>query len=249
MPFPLNKIYCNDDALDEHNNIRNDALNNAANLGDDIWINDNKFIIKIISLNIQNLFKHLNDLKADPTVLKGDIICLQETCYDMDIDIPQIPEYTCQLAGKGKGIGVATYVKDNIARDLQSIETVTKDFIQYIKLSFKEYNLITIYQPPSESNIKTNLEVETIIKDLISCNKPTVINGECNFDYRHTDTNLSKMLVNQCGFTQIVKEPTTYLGKCIDYFYVKNIDVAYNKLYYPYYSDHEAVCVALKKGI
>ena len=122
---------------------------------------------------------------------------------------------------------------------------VIEEFFQCIKLTFEDYDLVTIYRPPGNINPIINQQVEDILYSLIIHNKPTVINGNFNFDYWKESNNLSVMLVKN-GFTQIVKEPTTYYGKCLDHIYVKKLDFTYN-LYYPYYTHHEAVRVVLKK--
>ena len=74
-----------------------------------------------------------------------------------------------------------------------------------------------------------------------------MICGDFNID-RKVENVLTRMLKGN-NFTQIVQKPTTYRGNCIDHFYhniaerVKKIE---HKLHYPYYSDHEAICVMIK---
>ena len=126
------------------------AINNPINLMKEIWNVENKFVRKIVSLNIQNLTNHLDNLKADQNILKSNIICLQETLYDMEQGIPQIPGYTCKIPMIRKGKGAAIYIKNNIAHELLEINYIMEDSIQCIKLSFECYDLITINQPPSE---------------------------------------------------------------------------------------------------
>ena len=50
------------------------------------------------------------------------------------------------------------------------------------------------------------------------------------------------------GFRQLVTEPTTFRGNCIDHVYIRDEDVEckYLKLYYPYYTDHEAIRVIVE---
>ena len=68
-----------------------------------------------------------------------------------------------------------------------------------------------------------------------------------NFD-RKKDNSFSKMLTGK-RFKQIVVEPTSYCGYCIDHVYHNILETERKvnyKLHYPYYSDHEAVCVMIK---
>ena len=67
-----------------------------------------------------------------------------------------------------------------------------------------------------------------ILYSLIKHNKPTIINGDFNFDYWTEQNKWSDMLAEN-GFTQIVKEDTTYRGKCIDHLWVKYFDFTYKE--------------------
>ena len=60
--------------------------------------------------------------------------------------------------------------------------------------------------------------------------------------------NLVSITLEAKGFKQLVREPTTFRGKCIDHVYIREEDVEckYVKLYYPYYTDHEAVRVIVE---
>ena len=87
--------------------------------------------------------------------------------------------------------------------------------------------------------------------DLVNPNKPTIINGDFNFDYWKEKDNLVRRALERSGFKQLVTLPTSVRGKCIDHVYINKeiTQCMYEdgfKLYYPYYADHEAVCVILK---
>ena len=90
--------------------------------------------------------------------------------------------------------------------------------------------------------------------NLVDREKQTIICGDFNFDgIDGKDRNVLIEKLNGVGsstislrkFKQIVKEPTTFRGYCIDHIYT-NAQVNY-KLHYPYYSDHEALCIMLIK--
>ena len=92
------------------------------------------------------------------------------------------------------------------------------------------------------------LDFVKIIHSLLgpSNTKPTVICGDFNFDYYKDPNNSLRVMLEKRGFTQIVTTPTTIRGNCIDHVYVRGLDHTHH-LHYPYYSDHEAVCVIAKK--
>ena len=111
--------------------------------------------------------------------MKNYIICLQETFYNKDYGIPAIPEYTCILPEEQIG-KVAIYIRNKITPELQEKSYVIKDSIQCIKLSFMDYDLITInYYPPTEIYSEKNLHLQDIYS-LINDSKPTIINESFN---------------------------------------------------------------------
>ena len=50
------------------------------------------------------------------------------------------------------------------------------------------------------------------------------------------------------GFTLLTKKATHTKGRQIDHVYIKNAEATLNR-YTPYYSDHDALCVAVEKVI
>ena len=78
--------------------------------------------------------------------------------------------------------------------------------------------------------------------------KPTVICGDFNFNYWKEPNNPVRVMLGKRGFSQVVTMPTNIYGTTIDHVYVKGILQKYF-LHYPYYSDHEAVCVRLKYNV
>ena len=105
--------------------------------------------------------------------------------------------------------------------------------------------------------------------NLVDREKQTIICGDFNFDgIDGKDRNVlieklngvDSSTISLRKFKQIVKEPTTFRGYCIDHIYHNfsesdmgglqtwpaNSKVTY-KLHHPYYSDHEALCIMLIK--
>ena len=124
---------------------------------------------------------------------------------------------------------------------------INEDYGQYLKLSFIDYDVITVYRTQNCTTTHDDQQFVQLLQTLILGNKPTIINGDFNFDYWKGE-NLVRVTLEAQGFTQLVREPTTYRGKCIDHVYIKDQDVEckFVKLYYPYYTDHEAVRVIVE---
>ena len=151
--------------------------------------------------------------------------------------------YHCTYVGGGKNRGVAIYVKNAMANSMtKEPASIINDLYQCLKLQFPSYDFITIYRACGPVSQKF---VDDIRKG-IDPKKPTIICGDFNFD-RRMENNLTRTLAN-LRFKQIVQDPTHILGGCIDHVY-HNISTAAQKvdqkLHYPYYSDHEAVCLMI----
>ena len=204
-----------------------------------------------MSLNIENLSANTLNLRADPTVLKGDVICLQETWHQRSQGIPQLTDqYQPYTHGEGQGKGVAVYVRKKYVRVLSG-EPVVKslDFAWAIKLDFNMgIDVLTVYRSPNRIYSHRYLEFVRMVHSLLdpSNAKPMVICGDFNFDYHKDPQNALRVMLEKRGFTQIVTQPTTIRGNCIDHVYVRGI-LHTHHLYYPYYGNHEAVCVMVKK--
>ena len=248
------KIYASEKALTEAQKMKTQALNNAANIVNDKWTGAILDSLRITSLNIQHLVNHLEDLKVDPTILLSDIICLQETFLDRR-PIPKIPGYEFFSAGRGRGKGVAIFLRNHMLKYLIKVEEIDKSFAQCLKLSFPTFDVITVYRnqicnKPHINNQFLQMLVTFIDRGYILTGgkgKRTIVTGDFNFEFWTSPRSPLAMSIEQLGLSQIVKTPTTVHGKCIDHIYVPvdETEVEY-KVYRPYYANHEAILVILQ---
>ena len=250
LSFDTTKIHADEDALVEMKKMQLSALNNPINLNKDDWNVVNGNVLKMTSLNVRHLPNRLLDLGHDPTILKSDIICLQET-FSINQPLPQIPGYVCQMPSdisQGRGRGVAAFIKEGLMHNFLEATPVNENYGQYLKLCFLNYDVITVYRTQDCTTMHDNLQFVQLLKNLITDNKPTIINGDFNFDYWKEKDNFVRLTLETQGFRQLVREPTTLRGKCIDHVYIKDADVECKllKLYYPYYTDHEAIRVIVE---
>ena len=73
--FDESKMYPNQKALDELDRLNKMSKNNNPTQ----WEKEDKYAIKICSLNCRSLRKHFQDILSDDDVLKSDIFFLNET--------------------------------------------------------------------------------------------------------------------------------------------------------------------------
>lgn len=106
-------------------------------------------------------------------------------------------------------------------------------------------DVINIYRSPNQEYQGRFQDFVKVLTKSIT-RHATLICGDFNVDLRKNPNNLLSQTLRKEGFTQIVKEPTNIHGSTIDHVYVRGKNCASYFLHYPYYTDHEAVCVTLE---
>ena len=191
------------------------------------------------------------DILADKTILESDIICLQETWYHI-LTVPYIPGYTFYFDGEGKGKGVAVFIKSHLIQRRQLIKVQqfgNIDYLQGLKLYFNDIHIINVYRPPNSPSTRHLEQFMQTLREVIDPAQETLICGDLNFNFLKEPRHRIRVMLSQLGFQQIVRQPTTIYGSCLDQVYLKSkLNFKY-KLHYPYYTDHECVCLMLKKGL
>ena len=158
-------------ALNELERLEDKSMN--RNLTE--WDKKISNLIKISSLNCRSLKKHYQDILTDNTLLKSDLVALQETWLsnDDDSDDLHIPGYEISINSKGKGKGIATYYKRDI---FEHVADIKKTYMQLSKFSSAILDVIVLYRSQQGSK----QELNRLIKELEDENVPTLIIGDFN---------------------------------------------------------------------
>ena len=159
-----------------------------------------------------------------------------------------IPGYIPYFAGEGKGKGVAVFVKKHLVKKDIKTKSFEKEDIQGLKLYFPDIHILNIYRPPNQSP-RHLVNFLQVIKENIDPKKPTIVCGDMNFNILKDRNHRISVMLKELGFEQVVEEPTTIYGSCLDQVYLRTNFLHKHKLYHPYYSDHECVCLMLKKPV
>ena len=123
--------------------------------------------------------------------------------------------FESRIRNSGKGGGVAVYVKENISyirrKDLEN-ENIENIAIEIITKESKNVLIATHYRPPSSSKHLCK-HFNDIFNESLSLycseSKETILLGDMNADYlKKNDNKELKSIIQQNGFTQIIKNPT-----------------------------------------
>ena len=200
--------------------------------------------MKISSLNCRSLKKHYTDIISDAILLKSDIICLQETWLENDeaIDDLQIPNYDLHLNSKGRGKGVAAYYRKDKFRHVIDIK---RENMQISKYSSDTLDLIVIYRS-QQGNYD---DLNQIIEDIKTEEKPNLVLGDLNFCYLDKPNNPTRKYLETQRFRQIITNPTHIEGNLLDQAYIRddNGELECNsELHSKYYTDHKGLAIIIR---
>lgn len=212
--------------------------------------------LELILQNIQGLMPHLGDIARDIRFTDSDFISLTETwlskndqhegaqlngfmfyhksryeCYD------DMEDSCADLQQQERG-GVGLYHKQNT--DCQPLNLAVTN-MEYIAFYTADCNIVVvvIYRPPSYRMETFRRHLISLLRKLDDMGKGFLVIGDFNENILKSSSVLK--LMNDHGYVQYVKEPTTEGGTLIDHVYVrgvKNVDVRVIPTYFSY---HEAI--------
>lgn len=143
--------------------------------------------LKIASLNINSLLKHIDELRVCMSKQQVDILAINETKLDSDVplDLISLEGYTWVSRNRNRsGGGVGFYIRNTINYrtrfDLnnQDIEMLS---IEISKYTTKPFLISTWYRPPN-SPIDLLTKFENILRLIDMEEKESIILGDVNCD-------------------------------------------------------------------
>ena len=211
-----------------------------------MWQSNTKETIKVISLNCAGLKAHCKDIETDSMVIAGDIIHLIETSLlEGEISPLVLPGYACHLTSVAQGKGIAPYYTASKFKHDTDYKTMN---MQITKLSSDSVDVVNVYR----SSKGNSGELLAKLIEMITPHKPTLITGDFNICFmNHSKNRISQGLLEKHTIQQLMEEPTHILGGHIDHVYWRDAQKIWMdpviERYSPYYSDHDASCITLKK--
>jgi hypothetical protein len=230
--FSEKKITTDKYALEESVRMKFRSLNNT----NPPYLRNLPGKLKIATLNIRSLRKHLPDLVADEILLHSDFICLTEThVCENNFSHLSIPGYKLYHAAHGKGKGVAIYCKQNP----KNVFSYVSDLFQILALQYDSFDIVCIYR--STGHNETLQRIYDLLCDNLDLEKKSIISGDFNFQFNRDPDNIFVQLMKSHDYEQKVKCPTHIAGNILDHVYVKQTAPFEQFLHPVYYSDHDCL--------
>ena len=201
------------------------------------WMKEDRRYMKIATVNCAGLKPHYEDIKSDSRLLKADIILLQETSLNNEIDTDfEISSHHVHLhirQGNGKGLSFYFYLN----RDYDDECHIVEESFQICKIRLKNFDIFNVYRSSNGSKEALCSRLE----DLLVGTQKTIICGDFNICNKSEKNNSVSRLLQGYGFKQIVKEATHIRGRSIDHIYLKDcVQFLDLERYSPYFTDHDA---------
>ena len=135
-------------ALEELERMNSIALNKT---------NENEKALKIASLNVCSLRKHIQDVSHDHDLKTSNVICLQEIwLHDNEQHMKEyhLPGYTGHFITCGRGKGIVTY----FSQEFQVENDISNPLYQITKITSEKLDVLNVYRSSNAG--------DTFIKDL-----------------------------------------------------------------------------------
>ena len=181
------KIRVEEKVLAEANRMRKVSLNN--NPGS--WANPKVEGLRVASLNVSSLRKHMGDVKTDPHLMHADVLCLSETWLTEDEEGQpqyQLEGYSSFFLSQGRGKGLVVYVRRGVR--VQDVKHHSSTHLQMLKLSFEGLDIIPIYRSKEEPLYSVAYHLQNILHKTTT----TLLIGDINYCFRREQNDLSRYL-------------------------------------------------------
>ena len=241
--LPENKIYPIKKAQDEITRLEETSINKNANTWDKKHELD---VVKIGCLNCRSLVNKLDHVRSDHSLMQSDILVLMETWLpkeNVGDSKYELEGYEVHLNSTGRGKGLAIFFKIEI----ENVIDYNEDKINITKLKCDECDIIAVYR--SEDGSLDGLVSRLL--EILDLSKSSVVVGDINICNRKRPNNILKTSLEELGFTESIRQATHVDGGHLDHAYILNVgnfEETSIHLVPKYYSDHDALCICLRKS-
>ena len=181
------KIRVDEKVLAEANRMRKVSLNNNPGC----WSNLKVEGLRVASLNVSSLRKHVEDVRTDPHLMHADILCVLETWLTEDEEEHeryQLEGYSSFFLSHGRGKGIAVYARRGLK--IQDVRHHSSTHLQMLKICLNKVDIIPIYRSKEEP---LHL-VAHHLQNILSKTTTTLLIGDVNYCFRRDQNDLSRYL-------------------------------------------------------
>jgi hypothetical protein len=184
----LDQLHIIKDLEPEKITVDDDVLKEAArmwrvsvNRNPSSWMDRPKVQgLRVCSLNVRSLRKHIEDVKRDPVLQQADILIVQETWLTEEEEkqeVYKLAGYRGTFASEGNGKGIGLYVREGTLRGSRHIFSLPH--MQIVTICLTGLDIISVYRSKEEpfQSVVTHLQ-QRISKDV-----DTLIVGDLNYCY------------------------------------------------------------------
>ena len=227
--FNPKKIYCSLDARGEVERLST----RSTKLQKTEWIIPKPRAIRITSINARSLQQHYQDLRKDAFLNKSDIICIQETWLEENLQDEDNTFNHYYVHGRTKGIALMTKTIPVSTHNFQSTHC------SILKACYKDFDVINVYRFANDTKLK---EFTVEVMEELDITRTQVVLGDFNINILKFPTNIFTSTLEEIGFQQLVVTSTHTLGGCLDHVYFlspnNNVCCKLFLSYRVFWSDH-----------
>ena len=181
------KIRVDEKVLKEAKRMHEVSLN--SNPGS--WADPKVEGLRVASLNVSSLRKHMEDVRTDPHLKHADVLCLSETWLTEDEEEQpqyQLEGYNSYILSQGRGKGLAVYVRRGVK--IQDVRHHSSTHLQMLKLSLDQLDIIPIYRSKEEPLYSVAHHLQNTLHKTTT----TLLIGDINYCFRREQNDLSRYL-------------------------------------------------------
>ena len=179
------KIRVDEKVLVEAKRMKKVSLN--SNPGS--WANPKMEGLRVASLNVSSLRKHIGDVKTDPHLVHADVLCLSETWLTEEEEEQhqyQLDGYNSYFLSQGRGKGLAVYVRKGL--EIQDMRHHSSTHLQMLKISLDGLDIIPIYRSKEEPLFSVSRHLQNILSKTTT----TLLIGDINYCFIREQNDLSR---------------------------------------------------------
>ena len=144
------------------------------------WKNPEVKGLRISSLNVSSLRKHVEDVRTDPHLVHADVLSLLETWLNEEEenrDQYKLEGYNSFFLSQGRGKGLVVHVRSGLK--IYDTQHHSSTHLQMLKICLEGIDVISVYRSKEEPFFSAVHHLQNLLHDT----NPTLLIGDVNYCY------------------------------------------------------------------